>query len=328
MHDCRHHVFGPVPSRRLGRSLGVDLVPYKTCPYDCIYCQLGATTHRTIERGPYVAISGVLRELEDRFRAGVAPDYITLSGSGEPTLQEGLALLISGIRRLSDRPIAVLTNGALLWRQDVQAELLGADLVIPSLDAGDEEMFQRVNRPHPQLRFEQVVEGLRTFCRQFHGQVWLEVFLLAGLTTAADEVQKIGALLEGVPLDRIQLNTVSRPPSEAVARPASVEELLRAARLLGERAEVIAEHAASETEGTAVARAEEIIALLQRRPCTLDDLVAGLGVHRLEAAKHVERLVRAGVIVTRQHGRQAYYQAAGYRGASPGDDCAPDEGAS
>lgn len=312
MRQREYHVFGPVASRRLGRSLGVDLVPHKTCSYNCIYCQLGATTNRTIERGPYVSISGVMREVESKLASTAAPDYITLSGSGEPTLQVELGALIAGIKHITDRPVAVLTNGSLLGREDVQAELSAADLVIPSLDAGDATMFQRVNRPHPQLRFEQVVDGLIRFRRHFPGRVWLEVFLLAGLTTADDQMAKIRDLADGVAPDRIQLNTVVRPPADPLARPASVEELSHAAQLLGERAEVVDERPDSDTTGMVAPRADEITALLRRRPCTLDDLASGLGAHRLQVAKRVAELLRAQVIVMRQHGRQFYYRRADF----------------
>lgn len=305
-----HHVFGPVPSRRLGRSLGIDLVPHKTCSYDCVYCQLGATTSKTIERGAYVLLDAVLREVEAKLTAAAAPDYITLSGSGEPTLQVELDTLIQGIKRIADRPVCVLTNGSLLWREDVRTELLGADLVIPSLDAGDAAMFQRVNRPHPQLRFEQVVEGLIRFRQHFGGQIWLELFILSGLTTPPDEIAKIKARIGGLAWDRIQLNTVARPPSESWARPATAGELARAAEMLGEGAEVIAERPVSPAKPVAMPEADEILALLRRRPCTLDDLSSGLGVHRLELAKRVDELLRAQAIVMRQHGRRIYYQPA------------------
>ncbi|NMC21094.1 MAG: radical SAM protein, partial [Thermogutta sp.] len=166
------HIFGPVPSRRLGRSLGVDLVPFKTCSYDCIYCQLGRTTCKTIERKTWVPLELVLEELEEKLHT--RPDYITLSGSGEPTLFSPLDKLIEGIRALTDIPIVALTNGSLLSDSDVQAALLPADLVIPSLDAGNEAAFQLVNRPHEDLAFDRMLEGLVAFRRRFPKEYWLE----------------------------------------------------------------------------------------------------------------------------------------------------------
>ena len=143
------------------------MVPFKTCSYDCVYCQLGRTTNRTIERKEYVPLGDVLEELDRRLAEGPAPDYVTLSGSGEPTLYSRLGELIAGIKERTDRPVAVLTNGSLLWDADVQEALLEADLVIPSLDAGDDAIFQWVNRPHPAVSFERMVAGLETFCRRF-----------------------------------------------------------------------------------------------------------------------------------------------------------------
>ena len=161
------YVFGPVPSRRLGRSLGVDLVPFKTCTYDCIYCQLGRTTNKTIERRQWVPMELVLEELEKKLDS--RPDYITLSGSGEPTLFTPLDKLIEGIRSLTDIPVAVLTNGSLLGSAEVRHKLAGADLVIPSLDAGNEVAFRLVNRPHEALAFERLLAGLSPSAADFVG---------------------------------------------------------------------------------------------------------------------------------------------------------------
>jgi wyosine [tRNA(Phe)-imidazoG37] synthetase (radical SAM superfamily) len=314
-----------VPSRRLGRSLGVDLVPYKTCSYDCVYCQLGATTNRTVERGCFVCINDILQEIAARLAAGPTPNYITLSGSGEPTLQADLGVLIAGIKRISTLPVAMLTNGSLLWRPDVQDELLAADLVIPSLDAGDEVMFQRVNRPHRELHLARIIAGLESFRKRFRGELWLEVFLLGGLTAGPDEVSKLVGLLARINPARIQLNTVARPPTESYARPASSAELSRAAQLLGPRAEVIAERPAAETRAAVAPRADEILALLRRRPCTLADVAAGLGAHRLEVAKHIEHLLRAQTIVMRQHGQRMYYQLAQGQNPPPNGPRATEE---
>ena len=188
-------IFGPVPSRRLGRSLGVDLVPFKTCTYNCIYCQLGRTTNRTLERHEWVPLDDVLGELETKL--ATQPDYITLSGSGEPTLYSRTGELIERIKSLTDVPVAVLTNGSLLWDADIRSQLMDADLVIPSLDAGDGAMFQAVNRPHEDISFEEMLSGLIEFCRQFRGQYWLEVMFLAGHNAIHDEAAKLAEGLVG-----------------------------------------------------------------------------------------------------------------------------------
>jgi len=156
--SSKNYVFGPVPSRRIGRSLGVDLVPFKTCTYDCIYCQLGSTTNRTLERREWVPMDAVLEELKSKLVC--CPDYITLSGSGEPTLYSRLGELIEHIQAMSGVPVAVLTNGSLLWQKEVREEVSLADLVLPSLDADNDDNFQFINRPHPGITFDQMVEGL------------------------------------------------------------------------------------------------------------------------------------------------------------------------
>ena len=306
----KRHVFGPVPSRRLGRSLGVDLVPHKTCTYNCLYCQLGLTTNLTVKRGAFTDVDALLREIERKLQTTPPPDYITLSGSGEPTLQCNLDALIAGIKRITDIPVAALTNGSLLWCEDVRSELLEADLVIPSLDAGDANLFERVNRPHSSLHFEDIVEGLIEFRRVYTGKIWLEVFLLDGISTTDEQILKLKDMAHCAAPDRIQLNTVARPPCESIARPASAEALEHAAQMFGEKAEIIAEHPSAGIVATAAPDSADIVELLRRRPCTLDDLAAGLGTHRLEVVKRIDPLLHNGTLVMRQYGRRIYIQPA------------------
>jgi len=177
----REYIFGPVPSRRLGRSLGIDLVPFKTCTYDCIYCQLGRTTNKTMQRKEWVPTNIVINQLKAKLSS--KPDYITLSGSGEPTLFSRLEELIPKIKGITDIPVAMLTNGSLLWLPEVRNALKSADMVVPSLDAGSSQIFQYVNRPHPDITFSKMLQGLVEFRKDYGGQYWLEVFLLAGVTT-------------------------------------------------------------------------------------------------------------------------------------------------
>ncbi len=211
------HIYGPVPSRRLGRSLGIDLVPYKACSYDCVYCQLGRTTCHTSRRRSYVDPAEVLTELKGRLSRGPAPDYISLAGSGEPTLCRGLEELISGIKALTRIPVAVITNGSLLSRLPVAEALLSADLVVPSLDAGDEKTFRLINRPCRGIGFGEMARGLVEFGQSFRGRLDLEVFLVAGLNDSADQVKRIARLAERIAPRRVQLNTVARPPAESWA---------------------------------------------------------------------------------------------------------------
>jgi len=177
----KKYLYGPVPSRRLGLSLGVDIVPFKVCTLDCVYCQLGRASRKTIERREYVPVKAVLAELKERLAQGVKADFITISGSGEPTLNSQLGELIDGIKKITDIPVAILTNGTLLYRQNVRADCAKADVVLPSLDAGDEQTFQKMNRPYSGLSIEKLIEGLLAFRNEFAGEFVLEVFFVEGL---------------------------------------------------------------------------------------------------------------------------------------------------
>jgi len=253
----------------------------------------------------------VLEELESSLAAGPEADYVTLSGSGEPTLYSRLAPLIAGIKERTDRPVAVLTNGSLLSDRDVQESLLEADLVIPSLDAGDEATFEWINRPHPAIRFERMVAGIEAFCRRSCKPVWLEVFLLKGLNAAGIQQERIARLLDRIMPDRVLLNTATRPPSEVFAAALSRDELKQAARAFGGRAEVIADRYAAQHDEHHRARREDILNLLMRRPCTLEDVATGLGLHPNEVAKHLDELVREHVLVCERDGQQLFYRSAG-----------------
>jgi wyosine [tRNA(Phe)-imidazoG37] synthetase (radical SAM superfamily) len=303
------YTYGPVPSRRLGRSLGVDLVPFKTCTYDCVYCQLGRTTHRTIDRACFVPVAEVVAEVGERLASGVRPDYIALAGSGEPTLHSAIAEVIGRIKALTDVPVAVLTNGSLLWMPDVREALMGADLVLPSLDAGDERSFQLVNRPHPAISFEAIADGLTEFTAAFGGEVWLEVLLLEGLTDSPAEVSKIVGHVERIRPARVQLNTACRPPAESGVRPVPDGVLESLGQMFSGQVDIVAERTAPESvdEHRAGAPDEEILALLERRPCTGADVAHGLGMHVAEVLKHLEALRARGAVRTVNRRGRTFY---------------------
>jgi len=299
------HIFGPVPSRRLGRSLGVDLVPFKTCSYDCIYCQLGRTTNKTVERREWVPLNDFLEELKGKLAS--KPDYITLSGSGEPTLYSRLDEVIAGIRSMTDVPVAVLTNGSMLWQEEVRRQLMDAHLVIPSLDAGHASMFQAVNRPHDSVSFEQMLEGLIEFREEYYGQYWLEVFLLAGHTAVESEVNRIAECVRRIKPDRVQLNTATRPTAEDYA---VMVERARMADMAGRfepPAEVIADYRGVHGQSDFQAGRESVREMIQRRPCSLDDIADGLNMHRNEAIKYIEELNAEGVLTKRASGGRLFY---------------------
>ena len=302
-------VYGPVPSRRLGRSLGVDIVPLKTCTYDCIYCQLGRTTCKTCQRREYLPLGDVLAQV--RAKLPSRPDFVTLCGSGEPTLYARIDELIDGIKAATDIPVAVLTNGSLLWRPEVRGQLLGADVVVPSLDAADEATFQAVNRPHEEISFERMLDGLIAFRDDYPGRIWLEVMLLEGWTGTEAAAAQLAACAARIRADRVQLNTATRPPAEEAAVGVPRERMERLAELFNPRAEVIADFRGPvEAAGPAAGR-EEVLALLRRRPCSVEDIAAGLGMQPNEAIKHVDALGDTGLLKRTRRGGKIYYSADG-----------------
>ncbi|KPK51035.1 MAG: hypothetical protein AMK72_00770 [Planctomycetes bacterium SM23_25] len=301
------YVFGPVPSRRLGRSLGVDLVPFKTCTYDCIYCQLGGTTNKTLERKEWVPLGEVVEQVKEKLPT--RPDYITLSGSGEPTLHSRIGEVIAQIRSLTDIPVAVLTNGSLFWQEDVRRQLMAAHLVIPSLDGGDRTVFHVVNRPHPGILFEKLLEGLVAFRNEYNGMYWLEVFVLAGYTAIPAEAQKLVDWVKKIRPDRVQLNTVTRPPAEDYAMAVDRQRLEHLAAMFEPPAEVIADFRGVHARPEFAATREAVLEMIQRRPCSIDDLVQGLGMHRNEAVKYIEELVAAGSLERRRSVGKLYFAA-------------------
>jgi len=303
------HVFGPVPSRRLGRSLGVDLVPSKTCTLDCVYCQVGRTTLQTTRRQRFVSASALLAELRERLAECPRPDYITLAGSGEPTLYADLPELIAGIRAVTDVPVAVLTNGTLLGDPAVRAACSRADVVLPSLDAGDEATFQRINRPAPGLSLGRIVAGLVAFRAEYAGRIWLEVFLVEGMNDSEEQVRKIANLVARIRPDKVQLNTAVRPTAEADVRPVSEERLHALARLFSPDAEVVADFPAAEAHPGFRARGDDVLEMIRRRPVTVEDITAGLGIHPNEAAKYVADLLARGAIRKERRADRDFFRA-------------------
>jgi len=305
MHKYKYR-FGSVPSRRLGRSLGVDLTPFKTCTLDCIFCQLGPTTNTTISRAEYAPVWHVESELDAWIKNGGTADHITLAGSGEPTLHSRFGDVLRFARDRSAIPTALLSNGTLFWMPEVREAAKQAHIVKLSLSAWDQFSFVRINRPDPKLKFECVVEGQRAFRDQFPGKLWIEVFLIDGMNTTLPDVEKIAALVKTIGPDEIQLNTAVRPPSEegVFAVPRSVMESL--AGMFTPAAKVIAEFP---SEGTADMEANEetILAMLKRRPCTSQQIAAAFGMHPNEVSKYVGRLARMDKIRAQGTGPEAYY---------------------
>ena len=299
-------VYGPVPSRRLGRSLGVDLVPLKTCTYDCVYCQLGRTTRKTVRRQRWVDPSDVVAQVRAKLES--EPDVIALAGSGEPTLHAGIGDVIAGIKRLTDVPVAVITNGSLLGRPAVRRGLAAADIVLPSLDAPMMACSSSSTVPTRRSASTMWSAAMIAFRHGYRGQMWLEVMLLAGVTGMVAEVERLAELAARISPDRIQLNTAVRPPAESFVAPVADGSLQEFAALFTPHAEVIADTAPA--GGDRVAARADILALLSRRPCTVADIAAGLGIHHGEALKAATALVAEGVLELHTHEDRSFYVVA------------------
>ncbi|UCC97973.1 MAG: radical SAM protein [Phycisphaerales bacterium] len=323
MAERKKHLYGPVPSRRLGRSLGVDIVPFKVCSLDCVYCQLGRTLQKTTERKDYVPIESVLAEFKQALAEGVEADFISVAGSGEPTLHARLGELIGGIKQITNIPVGILTNGTLLFRADVRQDCARADVVMPSLDAADEATFRRINCPCQGISIEKVISGLCAFRDEFAGRIWLEVFFIEGMNTGRGQVTAIKEAIEQIRPDKVQLNTAVRPTADPNVRRLDTETLHEIAALLGPHCDVIADPSASRrgaltdtepgdtqqavTEASATTQA--LLSMLKRRPCSLNDIRAGMGLSLGDTLKHIGDLQSQGLIRAEQRGAVTFYKA-------------------
>ncbi|MFZ6031180.1 MAG: radical SAM protein [Chloroflexota bacterium] len=274
-------VFGPIPSRRLGKSLGVDLVPLKTCNWNCVYCQLGRTRPLQNQRREYIPRQQIFAEVEQVLASQLPGeiDWITFVGSGEPTLHSGLGWLIRQVKALSDLPVAVITNGALLCQADLRAELAAADAVLPSLDAGNAALYRKINRPWPKLTFDACLDGLIAFRQEFGGKLWVEVMLLKGVNDSRQALDELAAALARVHPDRIDLMLPVRPPAESWVQPADEIGLRRARQLLEIAAPVLVPDAAPAV--TVALSLDDLSAaicdVVTRHPMREDELCAVLG---------------------------------------------------
>lgn len=305
------YLFGPVPSRRLGMSLGVDLVPRKVCSLDCVYCEVGKTTKLTTERKEYIKLYKIIDELTHYFNHNPDPDYITFSGSGEPTLNLFIGEVLQFIKKNKpDIPVAVLTNGTLLSNKEVRKAILDADVVLPSLDAATEEAINRINRPSKNLDLNQYVTGLIDFRNEFKGKIWLEIFILPGYNDQESELTELKKIILKIKPDSVQLNTLDRPGTVSDLRGATRKELEKIVDFWNlDYVEIIA--AAPERKNIQSYRSDIETAILEtiaRRPCTLDDLIKILGLHVNEINKYLDVLEADHKIEQVKQERGVFYQ--------------------
>ena len=294
----KRYIYGPVPSRRLGRSLGVDIIPHKVCSYDCVYCQLGNTMDKTINRKAFYKPSLILDELKEFLKQNIEVDYITFSGSGEPTLNSDIGEMISLVKFITDIPIVVLTNGSLLWNENVKYALKEADIVMPSMDAVSDEVFEMINRPNERLEIFEVLDGLRKFSESFQGKIYLEMMFVKGINDGESEINRMKEFIKKLRVNKIQLNTVIRPPCEKNSKPLNKEEMGNIKEMFrgGVPVETIANFSAKIRTVYNIDVEKEVVNLLKRRPCRLEEMADALGVHYNELIKYMTELERKNII--------------------------------
>jgi wyosine [tRNA(Phe)-imidazoG37] synthetase (radical SAM superfamily) len=305
------HLFGPVPSRRLGMSLGVDLVPHKVCSLNCVYCECGATTNLTTERKEYVSFDEIIAELNDFFKNNDNPDYITFSGAGEPTLNIHIGKVIDYIKtNFRNIPIAVLTNGSLLSKPDVRKELFQADLILPSLDAATNLAFKKIDRPSNDLNIEDYIQGLIEFSKDFKGTIWLEIMVLPGFNDDLENLNLLKEAIVKINPEKVQLNTLDRPGVIDNIRAATRIELQNIIDLWQlDNVEIIASSAIRKDNKSFRKDTENaIVETISRRPCTLEDLEKILGLHVNEINKYLDVLDSDNKIETYRQERGIFYQ--------------------
>ena len=293
------YIFGPVPSRRLGRSLGIDVIPPKTCSFDCIYCESGPTTHLSVKREDFADPSAVLSELNAFLRLHPnATDVLTFSSGGEPTLYLGLGELIAALKKVYPRfPLIVLTNGSLLWDPEVRRSLLKADRVVPSLDAVTASVFRNINRPHPSLEPGQIIEGIRAFREEYKGQLHVEIALVSGVNDNAEELSALARALEPLRPDKIELNTVVRPPAREGTHGLTDAQMVRAASFFSPlKTEIVGVFASETQDNGADEIGIRIVETVARRPCTISELAVSLGVPEKRVELESRRLQEEGKV--------------------------------
>lgn len=306
------HLFGPVPSRRLGLSLGIDPIPYKTCSFDCVYCECGATTNLTSTRKEYIPVDEIISELDSFLSNNPTLDYITFSGSGEPTLNIGIERIITFLKKkFPQYKIAVLTNSSLFSNPEVRKELLLADVIMPSLDAVSYNISQKINRPVKGIRPVDIIQGLISFRREFPGKIWLEIFIIPGINDTDEEIEKFHAVLKKINPDLIQLNSIDRPGTENWVVPADEETLVKIKKKFEYLPVVtISNYQKREKVKSYNFKIEDaILATISRRPCTADDLSEILDIHLAELNKYLDALHEKDMIEAVKRPRGLFFRA-------------------
>ncbi|MBF0524915.1 MAG: radical SAM protein [Deltaproteobacteria bacterium] len=292
-------------------SLGLDVIPAKTCPFDCIYCQIGKTNHHTARPDNFVTAAELLEELRLFLdQADCNFDCLTFSGSGEPTLNSELEDMLIGVRQLTGKPSVVITGGSLMAEAAVRRALRLADVVMPSLDSAVQATFEAVNRPVPGLLAADIIRGMEIFRSEFSGQIRLEVLFVKGYNDRPEEIEALKSAIERIQPDMVEINTVVRPPSEKFALTVCLAELEQISRALGQKASIIADFKRPAMAAATPQLDLAIIAVISRRPVTLDDLAASLGAQRSEIVNNLKMLISKGRVLPTYHDQKEYYTLA------------------
>jgi wyosine [tRNA(Phe)-imidazoG37] synthetase (radical SAM superfamily) len=304
------YIFGPVPSRRLGLSLGIDPLASKSCNLNCVYCELGRSFKLVSERRIFVPTADIIGELKTYLDGGGEADFITISGSGEPTLALNLGELIGAIKKITDKHIAVITNGVLLSDALVRKELSGADVVLPSMDAFTESAYIKVNRPHGSIKVNTVIGGLRAFAAEYTGEIWLEIMVVSGMNDSDADIFEARRVLDTIPgIKRIQINTVVRSRAEAFAEPVSDEKMAHIAMLLGTRAEVIGKFMGSSLH-TIDSVEDAVLEAIKRRPMTAEEFQRTMGLTKVETIRVLNLLIDRGFVKKDFFNAKEFYKTA------------------
>lgn len=305
------YLFGPVPSRRLGISLGVDLVPHKVCSLNCIYCEVGRTTNLTIERQEYVPIDDVIKELNEYLSESPELDFITFSGQGEPTLNSGLGKIIDLLKdNYPKYKVAIITNGTLFWDKKVRSEVSRVDVLLPSLDAASKMSFLKINRPNKNLNINQIIEGLIKLRKEFNGKIYLEIFFVPELNDTQNELTLLKKTIYKIKPDLVQLNTLDRPGTESWVEPVSkkkLEEITDFFRPIP--VEIISKpETRKQIQSFNQNIADQILETIKRRPCTDTELSKILNLHLNELNKYLSELIDNKVITSERKERGIFFK--------------------
>jgi wyosine [tRNA(Phe)-imidazoG37] synthetase (radical SAM superfamily) len=307
------HLFGPVVSRRLGISLGVDVVPYKYCSLNCVYCEVSRTTHLTLKRKAFYNVKQITRELDNFLATHPALDYITFSGAGEPTLYSRLGQIITYIKaRHPQYKLALITNSTLFSKPEVRQEVLACDLLLPSLDAASDECFELINRPTDKLCIAEVIAGLISLRQEYSGLIWLEIFIVPGINDHLEEIELLKDAVEKIQPDKVQLNSLDRPGAEEWVEPAVYLALEEIRAILQEDSDIPVEiiartHQESDITVSEASVLSELEALLKVDEYSKAELARELKIHVNEVSKLLQHLVMQDKITVRHRQKGIYY---------------------